>query len=327
MDSKGELAKVGLFVIIASALLIATVFYLSGALSGNLTPYRTYFTNAGGLSPGAEVRYEGGPRIGRIKKVVPDPKDPTRMEIDFAVDPDTPVYDNKGTIAKIESTSALGENYLGLHSVVSSGPKAPPNAVIPSKEYVSIADTFADIGDMVTRLGPSAQTLIVNLNARVVEMKDTLARVNKLLDEENQANIKDSIRQIRGILAENRPAIRSSIRHIDEITTKLSPLLDNFKVTEAKANDLIDHLDKVVTDPKIQQSLDKLRSSLVKFDEVMTRTNNLLDANSENIDEIIDNLRAVSDNMREFTETIKTRPYTLIRASSPKPHEPGSASK
>ena len=42
---------------------------------------------------------------------------------------------------------------------------------------------------------------------------------------------------------------------------------------------------------------------------------------------IIDNLRAVSNNMREFTETIKTRPYTLIRSSSPKPHATGQAPK
>src|SRR5215469_6527218 len=324
MDSKGELAKVGLFVIIASALLIATVLYLSGTLSGNLTPYRTYFNNAGGLTPGAEVRYEGGPRIGRIKKVAPDPKDPTRMEIDFAVEPDTPVYDKQGTFAKIESTSALGENYLGLHSVVSSGPKAHPDSVIPSKDYVSIADSFADLGDMVTRLGPSAQTLMANLNLRVVEAKDTIARINNVLDEENQANIKGSLRQIHGILTDNRDGIRSSIKHIDEVTAKLSPLLDNFKVTEAKADELIQHLDKLVTDKRVQESIDKLRSTLVQANELTTRLNNLMDANSENLDEIIDNLRAVSDNMREFTETIKTRPYTLIRSSSPKPHEPGS---
>src|SRR5262249_46461966 len=106
MDSKQELSRVGLFVIIASALLIATILYLSGSLSGNAVPYRTYFKNAGGLTPGSEVRYNGGPRIGRVTKVQPDPKDPTRMEIDFGVDPEVPVKTD--TLAKIESTSALG---------------------------------------------------------------------------------------------------------------------------------------------------------------------------------------------------------------------------
>jgi ABC-type transporter Mla subunit MlaD len=70
-----------------------------------------------------------------------------------------------------------------------------------------------------------------------------------------------------------------------------------------------------------------LKKTLTQANELTTRLNNLMDANSENLDEIIDNLRAVSNNMREFTETIKTRPYTLIRSSSPKPHETGQAPK
>jgi phospholipid/cholesterol/gamma-HCH transport system substrate-binding protein len=48
-------------------------------------------------------------------------------------------------------------------------------------------------------------------------------------------------------------------------------------------------------------------------------------SNSDNLDEIIDNLRHTTENLNSFTETIKTRPYTLLRDSSPKPHKPGSA--
>ncbi len=83
MESKREQALVGLFVVVASALLIATILYLSGSLSSGLVPYRTYFKNAGGMIPGTEVHYAGGPKIGRVTKVAPDPKDPTRMEVDF----------------------------------------------------------------------------------------------------------------------------------------------------------------------------------------------------------------------------------------------------
>jgi hypothetical protein len=35
-------------------------------------------------------------------------------------------------------------------------------------------------------------------------------------------------------------------------------------------------------------------------------------------------LRHVTENLNSFTESIKTRPYTLIRASAPKEHQPGS---
>jgi hypothetical protein len=38
---------------------------------------------------------------------------------------------------------------------------------------------------------------------------------------------------------------------------------------------------------------------------------------------LLDNLRHVSQNLREFTNTIKTKPYTLIRSSNPRDHKPG----
>src|SRR4029077_21247962 len=210
MESKREQAKVGLFVIVASALLIATVLYLSGSLSSGLVPYRAYLKNAAGLIPGSEVRYSGGPRIGRIKKVAPDPKDPARMEIDFDVEPSVPVKTDSWV--RPGSTSALGDNFLGIHAVQSAAPHAPPNSVLPSKEAV----TFADIGDMINGLGPSAQQLLANLNDRVVEMKVTLARVNDVLNDENRGNIAGSLSNIHGMLAENRPAIHSTLNHMND---------------------------------------------------------------------------------------------------------------
>jgi phospholipid/cholesterol/gamma-HCH transport system substrate-binding protein len=48
-----------------------------------------------------------------------------------------------------------------------------------------------------------------------------------------------------------------------------------------------------------------------------------LDVNSENIDELLDNFRQISQNLKEFTDTIKKRPYTLIRSTNPTDHKPG----
>src|ERR1700741_2567160 len=290
MDSKRESALVGLFVIVASAILIAAVLYLSGSLSSGLVPYHTYFKNAGGMAPGTEVRYAGGPPIGRVTKVAPDPKDPTRMEVDFEIEPSVPVKtDSKATVA---STSPLGENFLGILAGTAQAPHAPPGSTLPSIEYVS----FADIGAMLSALGPSAQELITHLNDRVEEMKVTLARVNDLLNDTNRANIAGALDNIHGMLRENRPAIRSTLDRVNDASAKLGPLLDDLKTTSAKANDLITHVDAVIAkdDPILNESLDKLRKTLTQANELTTRLNNLMSANSENLDEIIDNLRAVS---------------------------------
>ena len=57
--------------------------------------------------------------------------------------------------------------------------------------------------------------------------------------------------------------------------------------------------------------------------DATARLNQTLDVNSENIDEVLDNMRHVTENLKQFTATIKTRPYTLIRASTPPEHRPG----
>ena len=44
---------------------------------------------------------------------------------------------------------------------------------------------------------------------------------------------------------------------------------------------------------------------------------------TENTLHILDNMRHVTENLKEFTATIKTRPYTLIRASNPREHKTG----
>lgn len=323
MDSKREQALVGLFVLVAAGLLITVVFLLSGTGNRNQIPYRTYFKNAGGLAPGTEVRYAGGPPIGRVMKVRPDPGNPTRMEIDFDVRPDIPVTNETKT--NIASNSALGENFLGL--VPGKDPKAPralPNSVIPpSKEFTS----FADIGDMIADLQPQAQELIKNLNARVVELKETITRVNDLLNDRNRENVSDSLANLRGMLAENRPAIHSAINNVNSASAKMDKLLDDLKKTSAKANETLDHVDGMVTEnrPDIRKAVQDLRKALASTVDITDQIDRLLNSNSENLDEIIENLRHITENLNEFTEEIKTHPSTLIRSSAPKEHVPGQA--
>src|SRR5574337_1109669 len=111
METKKEQALVGLFVIVAADLLLVTVFAISGAFVHAGASYRTYFKFAGGLQPGATVRY-GGLKMGLVERVRVDPSDPTRIEIAFSVHPGTPVKTD--SVAKIASLSALGDNYLEL---------------------------------------------------------------------------------------------------------------------------------------------------------------------------------------------------------------------
>ncbi len=321
MESKREQALVGLFVLVAAGLLIATVFLLSGRLNRGDIPYRAYFKNAGALGPGSQVRYAGGPPVGRVEKVGSDPQDLTRMEIDFSVQPDVPVRtDSTATIA---STSPLGDNFLGIVPGTAAAPKASPGATLKSSEYISLADLAA----IVSGLGPNANNLITNLNARAVALKDTLDRVNDLLSDKNRANISASLGSVRGMLDDDRPAIHATITNLNDATTKVAPLLEDFRKTSAQANEALGHLDAAIAEdrPDLRQAVASLREVLASANVLTGQLNQTLNTNAENLDEILDNLRHVSENLNAFTETIKTRPYTLIRASGIKPRKPGEA--
>jgi len=319
MEAKREQALVGIFVLVAAALLIVTVFLLSGTLGAGNVPYHAYFNNAGGLSPGAEVRYAGGPAVGRVEKVHSDPNDSTRMEVDFAVDPSVPVKtDSK---AEITSNSPLGDNFLGILAGSLTAPRAPANSTLQTTPYTS----FADITVMLAQMAPNANELIDNLNDRVVQLKVTVDRVNDLLDDRNRANISGSLANLNGMLSENRATIHSALNNVNASSAKLGPLLDDFKKTSAQANDTLSHIDATIAEdrPDLKKAVADLRQSLDTTVTLTAQLDRTLESNADNLDEIIDNLRHITENMNEFTETIKTRPYTLIRASGMKPRKPG----
>jgi phospholipid/cholesterol/gamma-HCH transport system substrate-binding protein len=322
MNSKREQALVGLFVLVAVGLLTVTIFLLSGTFSGSSVPYRTYFKNAGGLGPGSEVRYAGGPSVGRVVKVQSDPQNSTRMEIDFSVQTGVPIKVDSTAI--ITSTSPLGDNFLGIVPGTIAAPVAPANSVLKSTEYVSFSDITGLIGD----LGPNANDLVRNLNDRTVELKETLARVNDLLDAQNRDNISASLGNVRGMLEEDRPAIRSAVNNVNETAEKLGPLIDNFQKASTQANDALSHLDAAIGEdrPDLKQAVASLRQALGSAASLTDQLNASVNTNSENLDEILDNLRSVTENLNSFTETIKTRPYTLIRPAGIKPRNPGDQS-
>ncbi len=319
MEAKREQALVGLFVLVAGGLLIVTLVLLSGALTTGDTTFHAFFKNAGGLQPGSEVRYAGGPPIGRVRKVQVDPGNSTRMQVDFAIHPNIPVKTDSTVI--ITSNSPLGENFLDILAGTIPAQRAPAGYTLQSREPVS----FSDIADKINALAPTANELLVNLNDRVVELKETLNRVNDLLNDRNRENIAESLANVRGMLQEDRPLVHSTLDHVNTASAKLGPLIDDFKKTSEQANVTLDHIDSMIKEnrPDVRSAVKNLRASLAKANSILSQLDTTVANNSENLDEIIDNLRRITENMTAFTETIREKPYLLIRSSDPKRHEPG----
>jgi phospholipid/cholesterol/gamma-HCH transport system substrate-binding protein len=319
MNAKGEQALVGLFVIVAAGVLIGTVFTMSGAFGHTVKSFHAFFPFAGGLEPGATVRYSGGPKVGRVEKLRIDPQNMSRIDVTFSVQSDLPVKtDSK---ARIMSLSPLGDNHLEIVPGSAQAGNAADGALLASENYVD----FNAITQQINEIAPHAQQLLSTLNDRATELKVTVERVNDVLSAQNRANLAATLANTRGMIEENRPQIKATLQHVNELTEKLDPLLDNFRKTSDEANQALDHIDSMIGENRtdVRQAVIELRRTLTTTSDLTARLDQVLDVNGENIDELLDNLRHVTENLREFTATIKSRPYTLIRATNPREHKPG----
>src|SRR2546422_1189412 len=90
MTPNRERALVGLFVLIAAAVLSVTTIAVWGGMGRSGVSHSLYLKFSGGVQPGTPVRY-GGLRVGTGRKAIIDPGDFTRTQGGIVVDPGTPI--------------------------------------------------------------------------------------------------------------------------------------------------------------------------------------------------------------------------------------------
>jgi phospholipid/cholesterol/gamma-HCH transport system substrate-binding protein len=319
MEARREQVFVGLFVSIAAALLVITVFYLSGLLASSTRSFHAKFPNAAGIEPGTTVRYGGSLKVGRVEKLKIDPANPLLMDMEFTVKSDIPIKTDSRV--SILSFSPLGDNHVEVSSGSLNAPRAPDGAVLPSDPYVG----FNDLTAQINKMAPQAQELLANLNDRVKELKVTMDRVNQLLNDRNRENIAGSLSELHGMLQEDRPQIKKTLNNVSAASEKIGPLLDQLHKSIDQVDGTLKKVDGMIGDNRedVRASVIKLRESLENVSSLTTQVQKMLDNNDYNIEELLNNMRIVSENLKEFTDTIKTRPSALINSRVPQERRPG----
>ncbi|MGB6598598.1 MAG: MlaD family protein, partial [Candidatus Acidiferrum sp.] len=284
MAGKRDQVFVGLFVIAATAVLIGMVFAISGVFGRTAKTYHAFFPFAGGLEQGATVRYAGGPKVGRVEKLSIDPQNPARIDVVFSVQTDLPVKTDSH--AKIMSLSPLGDNHLEIVPGSSQSALAAPGSLLPSDNYMDFNALTAQISD----LAPQAKQLLQSLDDRAADLKVTIARVNDLLNAQNRENLSATLADAHGMIAENRPEIKSTLQHLNTASQKIEPLIQDLHKTSEEANQALTHIDSLLGENRadVRQAVIDLRKSLTTLTDITGRLDQTLDVNSENIDELLD---------------------------------------
>jgi phospholipid/cholesterol/gamma-HCH transport system substrate-binding protein len=278
---------------------------------------------------------------GKVDRVRVDPANSTRIEIDFRIDRATPVKTD--SVAKITTLGPLTDNYIELTTGSERAPLLPAGADMPSAELFGLPQ----LGDSMQAMLPDVQRALVKVNNSLDGLQVTLARANDLLSDRNRAAIAHSLANADQLLAETRPKltasldqmnrllsdaqpkVSASLTNVQDVTAKLSPLLDDIKKVSAQADSTLAHVDAALMENRsdVRTTVVSLRDTLAKSTVLLDHLNRALDQNSDNIDDLLENVRVSTENLKGLTETLRSRPASLIRGIHVEDRQPGGGRK
>jgi ABC-type transporter Mla subunit MlaD len=296
-------AKVGAFVLGCFSVLAFTLIYLINAqFGGHTVPYRTYLRYAGGLEPGASVLF-GGIEVGKVKTVRPAASDPTRIEILLDVKDDTPL--NEKSVAKLGLISVMSNAALSITTGSNDAKRLLPGSAIPSQEAASLDEITGKMAVVADNANGLITEVRGELHGISGDARTLLANLNTLTGKPNQQKIRAVLDNVNAMLETERP--------------KIDRLIDQLNVLSQHADETIQNVNGTVTDMRepVRQDLAELQNTLLQAKQLLADMQVLVRANDYKIDDTIENLRTATENLDDLTESVKQRPWSLIRVKQP----------
>ena len=300
-------AKVGAFVLGCFSILAFTIIYLMNAQLGSDTvSYRTYLRYAGGLEPGAPVLF-GGINAGKVKAVQPWASDPTKIEIVVDVMKSTPL--NEKSVAKLGLVSVMSGAALSITTGSNDARRLAPGSSIPSQEVASLDE----IAGKIAGVADNANSLITQVGGELAgitgDARTLLANLNAVTGKPNQQKIQAALDNVNGLLATEQP--------------KIDRLADQLNTLTQHADTTIQNVNGTVTDARepLRKDLIELQTTLQQAKGLLSDMQVMVRANDDKIDDTVENLRMATDNLDQLTDSLKQRPWSLIRIKQPKERE------
>jgi len=310
-------AKVGAFVIVSMLALGLSVYYVTQTqtVKGQVV-FKTYFRFAGGLAPGASVLF-GGIKAGQVDDVRSSPEDPTRIQVTFNVKADTPL--NENSKARSGTVTVMGTPALLITTGTNDARRLDPGEAVRSEEPVGLDE----VAKRATAAADAATALMANLSrelpALTGDIRTVLGNANEITGPSNQKRIASILSEFEGMLNRESPKIAritdemsTLVQHADSLVYSAKPIPANINDAVTKANDLLAE----VREPLVKDLAD-LNTVIQQAHDTLAGVQSVLGENRQDVAETVQNLRDASENVRALTESLKQRPWNLVRTTQP----------
>ena len=312
--------KVGVFVLVALAMLIAGSLWIAGGrlFAAAQNPYQVQLANSGGIVAGDRVRV-AGVAVGRINEVVLQPGAESPVLMRISVKGDIEMHEDASAV--IATSGLLGTSFLQILPGSPDAPLLPPGSSIPGEPSSGIDAAFEQLEEISSRLVgilDQAAGLIDQVSGEITPL---LARLQELLSEQNTENLE-------AILASTRTTV-------DEVSLKLGPLLDRLNAVTVTAERSLEGVPALTEQTKaliadletalgpdgqrITVLLDGATTTLGSADQAMQ----IVLENRATIEDILRDLETTMANLRAFSDRVKQQPSSLLRSAPERDRQPG----
>jgi phospholipid/cholesterol/gamma-HCH transport system substrate-binding protein len=342
--------RVGLMVIISLAILGIGIFFISGQVGFFTRRYtlKCYFSTAGGLREGAQVRL-AGLAVGNVQhlSITSFPQPDRAVEVDMRVARAYQDLIRADSVATMETVGLLGEGYVNITRGSPEQPVVPDGGSVKSSEEADIKRVVQNANDVISNLrvlssklnditgqiqsGKGSIGKLIYDPAFYNRLNDTTAGVQRLVTRVENGEgtlgklMSDETLYQRSVAAINRlNDVIDDVQHGNGSLAKFisdPAVYNNVKEVTAKTNTLIDNINhgqgtlgKLATDPQLYNRMNDTLDHLNVISTRIVEGQGTLGKLSTDTT-LYNNLSSSSDSLKEFLTEFRKNPkkYLTLR--------------
>lgn len=306
MEGRVNYTVVGVFIVMLTALLLITVFWLTTV--GNQKQYNTYLLyvreDVTGLSVDGPVRFNGV-KVGYVKKIALDPHNPRLVRLTLQIENKTPVTTT--TSATLNAQGITGVVYVNLKASTVNAPllRAKPGEdfpVIPAKPslLMQLSAVLPELTKDIQQLSRSISQVMNEKNR--TNLADTLTNVSKFT--KTLANNSDNLSQSMG-------SLKTTLAHIAQSTKRMPSMMKNLDATLVAVKSMSTSVKD--TSNTVQKTLRTSSAAVQAFSTQVL----------PNAEQMMESLHSTTNNINLLMQQLRHNPSMFLRGKSPAPLGPG----
>ena len=264
MNNRVNYSQIGILVLLSiSMMLIFAYWLLKPSDELEMQKYSIHFDESVlGLNLDAPVKYRGID-VGNVSKLTINPKNSEQVEVIVDILKTTPV--KSLTVAKLTSQGITGLSYINLNLGDNNAPaliakKGEKYAVIKTTPslLIKLEKTFGDVSSNLSNTLARTEKLLNDENQKEIALllKNIalfMSNINKILDDETITNLKSSMMHLS-----------SATKKLDEMMPRVEKFLNNSVEWEDKVSSSFNSI--MGSYIGIKETMDYFRAALVSGD-------------------------------------------------------------